>query len=170
MKRPLGITIVAGFALVALGAATPAHHTHATTPAVHKMKYFLADSIQWGEAPRILPPGAQMALLEGDPKKAGPITFRIKLPDGYKVAPHYHSTAEHVTVLSGEFHLGMGDTFEQSDTQTLPAGAYAIMPARMHHFASCVGPTEIQVHTTGPWTLTYVHPADNPSRKASTQP
>ena len=67
------------------------------------------NDVLWGPAPASLPAGAQAALLEGDPAKPGPFTLRIRMPDGYKIPPHYHPAVEHVTVLQGTFVLGMGE-------------------------------------------------------------
>src|ERR1700751_2582121 len=63
----------------------------------------------WNDAPPGLPPGAKMAVLDGDPNKPGSFTVRLQTPDGYKIMPHTHPTAERVTVISGTAHLGAGD-------------------------------------------------------------
>src|ERR1051326_5411761 len=122
------------------------------------------DKIQWGPAPAVFPAGAQMAVLAGDPGKPGPFTVRLKFPDGYRVMPHWHPTAENVTVLSGEFHVGMGDKFDESSMQTLPAHSLAVMPPHHNHYAMAKGETEVQVSGTGPFKLVYVNPADDPSK------
>jgi Domain of unknown function (DUF4437) len=119
------------------------------------------DKIQWGPAPPAFQPGAQFALIAGDPSKSGPFIVRLKFPDGYKVMPHFHPTAENVTVLSGELHAGMGDTFDESKLTTLPAQSVAVMPAGMHHYVVAKGETVVQVHAMGPFKLTYVNPSDD---------
>jgi hypothetical protein len=48
--------------------------------------------ITWTEPPASMQPGAQIALIEGDLKKAEPFTFRLKLPANYKIPPHTHPT------------------------------------------------------------------------------
>jgi len=121
------------------------------------------DKIQWGPAPAIFPSGAQFAVLAGDPGKAGPFTVRLKLPDGYRIMPHWHPTAENVTVLSGEFRVGMGDKFDESSMLTLPAGSIAVVPVHHNHYAMAKGETEVQVSAMGPFKLTYVNPADDPT-------
>jgi hypothetical protein len=122
------------------------------------------DKIEWGPAPAVFPSGAQMAVLAGDPGKPGPFTVRLKLPDGYRVMPHWHPTAENVTVLSGEFHVGMGDKFDESSLTTLPAHSLAVVPPHHNHYAMAKGETEVQVSAMGPFKLTYVNPADDPSK------
>lgn len=121
------------------------------------------DKIQWGPAPPVFPAGAQFAVLAGDPSKAGPFVVRIKAPDGYRIMPHWHPVGEYVTVISGEFHVGMGDKFDESSMQTLPAGSVAAVPAHHNHYAMTKGETVVQVNSTGPFKLVYVNPADDPT-------
>src|SRR5262245_8493874 len=95
-------------------------------------------SIQWKPA-ESLPPGAMVAVLEGDPANAGFFTMRLKMPDGYKVPPHWHSKLERVTVLSGQLNLAHGDDFDPKATKPLPAGTYSSMTPKMTHFAFMTG-------------------------------
>jgi len=68
--------------------------------------------VKWGPAPPVVPSGAQAAVLNGDPFKDGAAyTLRLKMPDGYRIGPHWHPTDENVTVLSGTLGAGMGDKF-----------------------------------------------------------
>ncbi|HXA83738.1 MAG TPA: cupin domain-containing protein [Candidatus Dormibacteraeota bacterium] len=126
------------------------------------------DKIQWGPAPAVFPSGAQFAVLAGDPGKPGPFTVRIKAPDGYRIMPHWHPAAENVTVLSGEFHVGMGDKFDESSMLTLPTHSLAVVPPHHNHYAMTKGETELQVSSTGPFKLIYVNPADDPSKGQAT--
>ena len=123
------------------------------------------EDIKWGPAPPILPAGAQMAVLAGDPGGTGLVTIRLKMPAGYKIPPHWHPTDEHVTVISGVFALGMGDTLDKKHSKRLRAGGYAIAPANMHHFAWAKTDAIVQVNLIAPFKLTYVNPADDPSPK-----
>lgn len=128
--------------------------------------FFEAGAVQWKDGPPSLPAGAKFALLEGDPSKEGLFTMRLALPDGFKIPPHWHPAVEHVTVISGEFHLGMGEKFDTSGGgHRLPAGAFAFMPPGMRHFAWTKGDTVLQVHGVGPWQVNYVNPADDPRKK-----
>jgi anti-sigma factor ChrR (cupin superfamily) len=124
-----------------------------------------AGDLQWGPAPPVLPKGAEMAVLSGDPSKDEPYVLRMKLPSGYRVAAHNHPTTEHVTVISGNFHIGMGEKLDQAKGTELTAGGYAEAPAKMNHYAWASSPTVIQIHGQGPVTLTYVNPADDPSKQ-----
>ena len=123
-----------------------------------------AAEMPWGEGPPSLPKGIRMALLAGDPAKAGPFTFRAKLPAGYRIAPHWHPVPEHVTVLEGTYAMGRGTAFDASALHELGAGSFSVMPAEERHFAYTKDGATIQVHGTGPFTVTYVDPADDPRR------
>lgn len=123
------------------------------------------DQIKWGPTPPGLPSGAEMAVLEGDPSKPGPFTVRVKSSASYTVPPHWHSCDEHVTVLSGTFYIGAGDTIDKSKATELPAGGYTAMPAKMHHYAFMPGPGIIQIHGQGPFDIHYINPTDDPRQK-----
>jgi len=125
---------------------------------------FSAGNIKWQKGPPSLPKGAIIALLEGDPTKAGPFVFRLKIPDGYRVPPHTHPKTERITVLSGTFNVGMGDKFDQQATKAMPAGTYGYWEAGMKHFVWAKGETILQFHGMGPWSIQYVNPADDPQR------
>lgn len=125
----------------------------------------LPDDVKWGPAPPGLPAGAQIAVLDGDPTKDGPFVVRLKLPDGAVVPPHWHPTDEHVTVVSGSFGLGLGDTFEKSKVRYLPAGSYARLGKEERHYAVAKGETVVQVHAMGPFEITYVNASDDPRKK-----
>ncbi|HEV3075459.1 MAG TPA: cupin domain-containing protein [Thermoanaerobaculia bacterium] len=121
-----------------------------------------AADMKWGDGPPSLAAGAKLAVLEGDPGKAQAFTIRLRVPDGYRVAPHWHPTTEHVTVISGTFHIAMGDKFDDTKGTALGPGSFAFMAAKMHHYAWFTGDSEIQIHGIGPFALNYVNPADDP--------
>ena len=124
---------------------------------------------KWAAGPASLPRGAQASALEGDPSKPGPFTLRIKMPDGYRIPPHWHPADEHVTVVQGTFVMGVGEKFEQTGGHELPAGAFALMPSGTRHFAWTKGETVVQLHGTGPWGINYVNAADDPRKKPGLQ-
>lgn len=86
------------------------------------------------------------------------------MPDGYRIQPHYHLQFEHVTVVSGTLNLGMGDTFDESKGNTMPAGTFGFLPPHMKHFAWANGETVIQLHGKGPWDIVYVNRKDDPRK------
>ena len=127
---------------------------------------FTPDQVKFGPAPPFLPPGAQLAVLEGDPMaSSGDFTIRLKMPDGYKVAPHTHPNRENVTVLSGTLKVGMGDQFDASKMMSFGAGSFAYLDPSMHHYAGASGETVIQIHGMSPVKFNYINPADDPTPK-----
>jgi mannose-6-phosphate isomerase-like protein (cupin superfamily) len=120
------------------------------------------DECVWKDGPPSLPPGAKVAALEGDMAAAGPFTVRAILPAGYRIPAHFHPADEHVTVLSGSLHMGLGDKLDTSKGRVLPRGGFAVMPAGVHHFAWTDEKTELQIHGVGPWGITYIDPATDP--------
>ena len=125
-----------------------------------------AAQIGWSPAPNFVPEGAEIAVLSGDPSKDGPYVVRLKMPAGYKIAAHNHPTTEMVTVISGDFHLGMGDKLDEEKSVLLTTGGYAEAPAQMNHYAWASSPTIVQIHGQGPFAITYVNPADDPRSKS----
>lgn len=123
------------------------------------------DQLKWGPAPPALPPGAEAAVIAGDPGKPGLFTIRAKFPDGYTVPPHSHPTDEYVTVLSGTLTAGLGDKLDVGAMHTLPAGGFAKMPRRTNHYVRAKGETVLQIQAMGPFELTYVNPGDDPRKK-----
>src|SRR6202034_3648352 len=119
--------------------------------------------VTWSPAPPILPKGAMIAVLAGDPAASGLVVLRLKMPAGYKIPAHWHPTDEHVTVLSGTFIIGMGDKLDPKQGHTFTAGGYAVAPAHMNHYAWTKTGATVQVDLIGPFALTYVNPADDPS-------
>src|SRR5947208_8616919 len=97
-----------------------------------------SDDLKWGPAPAVFPKGAQMAVLSGDPGKTGLFTVRLKMPAGYAIQAHHHPTTEYVTVVSGDFALGMGDRLDPAKAMTLHSGGFAAAPAGMNHYPSAV--------------------------------
>ncbi len=124
-----------------------------------------ASEIKWGPAPPNLPKGAELAVLAGDPAKTGPVTLRLKMPKGYEIPAHWHPTDERVTIISGELGLGMGDKLDKKKSKVLKAGGYAIAPEHMNHFAWTKNGAVVQIDLLGPFGITYVNPADDPSKK-----
>jgi quercetin dioxygenase-like cupin family protein len=120
---------------------------------------------QWGPAPPMLPAGAQIAVLAGDPTKSAPYTVRLKFPANYAIPAHSHPTDEHVVVTSGAVTFGMGDKLAKDavSNKALAPGGFALMPANMNHFAYTTSQeATIVLYGQGPVEFKYVNPADDP--------
>jgi hypothetical protein len=130
-----------------------------------EFRLYPLDKIEWRDGPPSLPPGAKIAVLEGDPGKEGPFVFRVKAPDGYRIPPHTHPKTERITVISGTFNIGMGEKFDAKAAKPMPAGTYGYWESGMKHFVWIKGETIVQFHGMGPWQIEYVNPADDPRNK-----
>lgn len=157
MKHAARTTIVAVLLGLLLGPAAHAQH-HAD----HLM--VLPPDLKWVAVPS-LPPGAQIAVIEGPLDKAVPITARIRFPANYRLPAHTHPAIEHVTVLSGTFHMGTGDKLDMKKTKALTVGGFAIMQPGARHYAWTSEETIVQMHSVGPWGITYVDPKEDPRNK-----
>ena len=104
MTRALLLTAAAA----ALAAASPA--------AARPMKWM--DAAGAG-----LPAGAQMAVVKGDPSKAGDFTVRLKFPADFTVPPHHHPGDETVRVVSGgPLHYGMASKIRRENRPAAVSG------------------------------------------------
>lgn len=163
MRRSIVLMFVA---LCAIGAASMARAQNPAPPAqAGSMQVYQPADLTWKDGPGSLPPGAKFVVLEGDPTKEGPFTMRVQVPDGFRIPPHFHGGVEHITVLAGTFNVGMGDTFDAAAVKKMPAGSFGFWPGGMRHFVFTEGQTTVQLHGLGPWTVTYVNPADDPRKK-----
>jgi len=104
-------------------------------------------------------PPPEVALIWGDPLKEGaPFMFRLRSSVAgttAPVAPHYHPTDEHITVLSGVFCLGDGDVYDEAKCTDMPAGSVMVMPKGMHHFAVAKN-SDIEIYGVGPFKIMWL--------------
>lgn len=124
-----------------------------------------AAATTWGPAPPALPPGAQAAVLVGNPGQPGVFTLRLKMPAGYRVPRHWHPTDEAVTLLEGDLTLSMGAA-DMANDEALSPGDFVNLPAKMHHMASSKGGAVVQIQSTGPFEINYIDPKDDPRNVA----
>ena len=97
--------------------------------------------------------------------EAVPFTVRIRFPADYKLPAHWHPAVERVTVLSGTFHMGVGDKLDPQNATPLTPGSIAIMQPKTNHFAWTKDETVVQLNGVGPWGITYVNPNDDSRTK-----
>ena len=113
--------------------------------------------------PPTMEPGAQGAVLAGNPSQPGPFTLRVRLPARYRIAPHRHPVDERLTVLSGTLcFAAVGPASITPDTLCIGPGTFRLMPANVVHSEWAPGPVEYQIEALGPFDLTYVNPGDDP--------
>src|SRR5678815_1097806 len=153
MKTVIALFVGAGLVILISLSAPVIAQTHVITT--------LAEA-QWGQAPPMLPPGAQIAVLSGDPSKPAPYTVQLKFPSNYAVMPHSHPTDENVAILSGELFMGTGDKLNKTAAKGMGPGGYSLVPANSNHFVYTKAATTILLYGTGPVEFKYANPADDP--------
>jgi quercetin dioxygenase-like cupin family protein len=159
MRRTLVAFAALAAAVWVLGTNASAQHSHGAGAAPLMLG---PGDIKWGECPPAFPAGMQCAILEGNPAEAGPYVVRSRMPAGYRIAPHWHPTDEHLTVLSGTVGMGTGDKLDKGVGHAMAAGSYMVMPRETRHWLWTDGPAELQVSAMGPFVITYVDPKDDP--------
>jgi len=170
MKRHKILALFTPVALLwhAVPTAAQTAAAQTATPAANAAHTIVAPAaeMEWKDGPGSLPPGAQFVLLQGNPAEAGPLTLRLRFPANHQIPPHIHPASEHVTVLSGTFHVGMGERMDRTKTTALSAESFAVVPVGHAHYAFTGSePVTLQLHSTGPWGVTYVNPADDPRKR-----
>ncbi len=105
--------------------------------------------------------GCDLAAVSGDPNAEGtPFVIRIRCADGSKIPAHWHPTDENVTVLSGVFLVGMGETYDEAKFQTMNVGNFWRCAKGERDYGSGKGETIVQVHGVGPFKVNWVNPAE----------
>jgi quercetin dioxygenase-like cupin family protein len=124
----------------------------------------LPGTIKWTAHPVVS--GAQIAILVGDPTKAGPFVMRVRLPPNTRVPPHTHPDTRTYTVLVGELKLGLGEKYDPATLRTFPAGGFYRLPAKVPH-SQASGPSEaiVQIESVGPTSTDFVNPLDDPRKR-----
>lgn len=146
---------------------TTAPGTPALSPRPHQPgeDSFLAirpEDVEWKAFPAF-PAGARLAVLVGDPARAGPYAIRVRLPAGTRMEPHCHPEGRLYTVISGVFYIGLGEVFDESKLQAFGPGSLVVLPGGQSHFHwAKSGDYITQVIALGPLGLYYVNQADDP--------
>ncbi|MBI4525634.1 MAG: cupin domain-containing protein [Deltaproteobacteria bacterium] len=147
------------FTIAAIGADSP------MTKKGSEFVSVKAAEIKWSDAPSVAP-GAKIAVLEGDLKSSGPLTFRVKLPPNTKIGVHTHPLDERVTVLSGTFYFATGDKFDTGKAKAYKAGDALIIPTGTPMYGYTKNnQTVFQVHGTGPWGISFLEGSDASKKK-----
>jgi Predicted hydrolases or acyltransferases (alpha/beta hydrolase superfamily) len=110
-------------------------------------------------------------VLKGDPDQAGLYTIMLRVPAHTRIAAHSHRDDRIATVISGTWHIGYGDTFDESKLKELPPGSYYTEPPGETHFAETGDePVEVQITGYGPSSTDYVNQKNDPRNAAAPKP
>lgn len=91
-------------------------------------------ALQWGPCPAPFPKGCELTVLHGDPAKPNADVL-LRMPGGYVIPPHRHSSAERMILVSGQLEV----KYQGASATTLNPGNYGYGPANLPHRATCVG-------------------------------
>ena len=138
--------------VVAIAQQTAAPGVVALTPA----------EMAWASQGVFAVPGMEQLNLVGDPTKPGPYTLRLKFPKGFRIRPHTHPDSREVTILSGIFATGYGETFDAGNLKILPAGSFYTEPANVPHYIEIEEEVVLQVSGTGPSGRKFVDRPESP--------
>ena len=79
--------------------------------------------------------GPHTAVTYGDPTKPGVYVVRVKFPAGIKLMPHFHPDEWRTgIVLSGNYHFGLGEQWDESKLKPYPTGTFFSEPKATPHF------------------------------------
>jgi anti-sigma factor ChrR (cupin superfamily) len=162
MKIRIPLALVVIMIIASLSAAQDERQAKSAAPENSKDRsphtMITPESIKWN--------AQGFAVLSGSPNVEGkPFVIRLKFGDGVKIAPHWHPTDEHITVLTGAFYMGMGEKFNESTAKEMSAGSYSLMPKEMRHFGWTKGETVVQIHGIGPFKTYWVEPVEDQTKK-----
>jgi quercetin dioxygenase-like cupin family protein len=106
--------------------------------------------------------GVQLAVVSGDPGKAGLYIIRVKFPPGIMSAPHFHPEDRHAVVLKGTWYTGTDDSWDPDRTVGLKPGAYMKHPAGAVHYDGAKDEEVIvQIAGFGPSGTTEIYSAES---------
>lgn len=88
--------------------------------------------LQWTPCPPLFAPGCQIAVLHGDPSKPNADVF-FRIPGGYLIPPHSHTSAEHLVLVSGELDVH----YKGQPKATMRTADYAYGPPGLPHLGHC---------------------------------
>lgn len=90
-------------------------------------------SLSWANCPPVFAPGCELAVLRGDPAQTNADVL-LRVPPGYRIAPHSHTSAERMILLSGQLEV----KYAGNAASTLNVGDYAYGPPGLAHQALCI--------------------------------
>jgi len=112
--------------------------------------------------------GIETVVLKGDPNESGVYTIMLRVPAHTQIAAHSHRDDRVATVVSGTWHIGYGDKFDESKLKTLTPGSFYTEPPGRNHFAETGDePVVVQITGSGPSSTEYVDPTQDPRTRRS---
>ncbi len=111
--------------------------------------------------------GIQTVVLKGNPDQAAVYTIMLRVPAHTRIAAHSHRDDRVATVISGTWHIGYGDKFDEAKLKALSPGSFYTEPPSRNHFAETGDePVVVQITGFGPSSTEYVDATQDPRRQA----
>jgi quercetin dioxygenase-like cupin family protein len=149
---------LAGLFLTVASATGPSLPQMRMTPAEVRATTF--DGSQVGSSAVV---GVRSKLLLGDPAKAGFYTILLFVPVHTIIQAHSHRDDRMAVVVSGEWHFGYGNHFNEELLKTLPPGSVYSEPGGQTHFARTENePVVVEISGYGPTDTRYFDPINDP--------
>ena len=115
------------------------------------------ESLPWGEPND----GTRFLPLYGTFDAVGEVfAFRLEVQPGFELRPHTHPGTEHMTVISGRFFVGLGETMDKEAGTAYGPGSYIAIAGGVPGYMWADEETVIQVHGVGPFSTDFVTPPE----------
>ncbi|MEO8879443.1 MAG: cupin domain-containing protein [Gemmatimonadaceae bacterium] len=113
--------------------------------------------------PTILPRGARVTFVSGNPYLPEKCSVEFRMPDKYVLPPHTHPQVESVVLKSDTLRVGLGKKIDRARSVLLSAGDSVSTPAGVPHWSIAEGEVDIIVtYETGPMGIAYMSKRDEP--------
>lgn len=101
--------------------------------------------------------GIQTRVLSGNPSGAGLYTIELTVPARTRIEAHIHPDDRVVSVISGTWYFGYGESHDDKAVKALPEGSYYTEPPGVPHFARTgEAPAVVRITGVGPTGTTYL--------------
>jgi oxalate decarboxylase/phosphoglucose isomerase-like protein (cupin superfamily) len=138
--------------LAAALVATAACHSLAAGLDPAAVTYTKVEDIKWVDSAAGT---SAQSVIYGDPSKPGPYAVFLKWKAGNMSRPHFHPNNRYITVLSGTWWVGSGETYDPASTVPLGAGTFVVHTGKQVHYDGAKeGDVIIVIHGEGPATST----------------
>jgi quercetin dioxygenase-like cupin family protein len=118
-------------------------------PDLATMQIYRDADIAWKDNPGMA--GIKVAVVQGDPSKAGLYVIRVRFAPNTMSPPHFHPEARYIAVLKGTWWVGAGPKWDRENTSPVPAGSFVVHhPEKIHYDGAKDEEVTLQIVGIGP--------------------